>query len=218
MKSVGNLTDFVRSHMLEPFDVAPRIQALIAHFDDLNRAHQAVLKAQRQVELLTPLVADCDRHGALVRELDDLRRCREALQHVFRAPEAGTAATSASRNSTDERERLDGHVKRLEARRDRPASAGSATSTARSATTAAIGWNRSPPRSSARSRSVIGAGSGRSATSSLSPQRRAPCTGRGVVHGAAQVAGGTRRRRPGTATPMLENQEREHEFAFRKRP
>ena len=25
MKSVGNLTDFVRSHMLEPFDVAPRI-------------------------------------------------------------------------------------------------------------------------------------------------------------------------------------------------
>ena len=26
MKSVGNLTDFVRSHMLEPFDVAPRIQ------------------------------------------------------------------------------------------------------------------------------------------------------------------------------------------------
>jgi uncharacterized protein YPO0396 len=62
MKSVGNLTDFVRSHMLEPFDVAPRVQALIAHFDDLNRAHQAVLKAQQQVELLTPLVADCGRH------------------------------------------------------------------------------------------------------------------------------------------------------------
>lgn len=55
MKSVGNLTDFVRSHMLEPFDVAPRITALIAHFDDLNRAHEAVLKAKRQVDLLTPL-------------------------------------------------------------------------------------------------------------------------------------------------------------------
>ena len=67
MKSVGNLTDFVRSHMLEPFDVAPRIGALIAHFDDLNRAHEAVLKAKRQVELLTPLVADCERHAALGR-------------------------------------------------------------------------------------------------------------------------------------------------------
>ncbi len=62
MKSVGNLTEFVRNHMLEPFDVMPRITALIAHFDDLNRAHEAVLKAKRQIELLTPLVADCDRH------------------------------------------------------------------------------------------------------------------------------------------------------------
>ena len=56
MKSVGNLTGFVRNHMLEPFDVVPRITALITHFDDLNRAHEAVLKAKRQIELLTPLV------------------------------------------------------------------------------------------------------------------------------------------------------------------
>jgi uncharacterized protein YPO0396 len=83
MKSVGNLTDFVRSHMLEPFDVAPRIQALIGHFDDLNRAHQAVLKAQQQVELLTPLVADCSRHGVLVAEVDALRACRENLRAYF---------------------------------------------------------------------------------------------------------------------------------------
>ena len=37
MKSVGNLTEFVREHMLEPFPVQVRIDALIAHFDDLNR-------------------------------------------------------------------------------------------------------------------------------------------------------------------------------------
>jgi uncharacterized protein YPO0396 len=80
MKSVGNLTDFVRHHMLEPFDVAPRILALIAHFDDLNRAHEAVLKAKQQVELLSPLVADCDRHAALLAATDELRACREGLQ------------------------------------------------------------------------------------------------------------------------------------------
>ena len=73
MKSVGNLTDFVRNHMLEPFEVAPRIQALIDHFDDLNRAHEAVLKAKRQVELLTPLVDDSDRHTELGREIEALR-------------------------------------------------------------------------------------------------------------------------------------------------
>ena len=83
MKSVGNLTDFVRHHMLEPFDVAPRIAGLIAHFDDLNRAHEAVLKAKQQVELLSPLVADCDRHAELIAGTDELRACRDALKPHF---------------------------------------------------------------------------------------------------------------------------------------
>jgi uncharacterized protein YPO0396 len=83
MKSVGNLTDFVRGHMLEPFEVAPRIQALIAHFDDLSRAHDAVLKAKRQVELLAPMVGDCLRHAEQTGQLDELRACREALKPFF---------------------------------------------------------------------------------------------------------------------------------------
>jgi uncharacterized protein YPO0396 len=85
LKSVGNLTDFVRSHMLEPFDVAQRINALIAHFEDLNRAHEAVLKAKRQVEMLEPLAADCDRHRELAQGTDQLRSCREALRPWFAA-------------------------------------------------------------------------------------------------------------------------------------
>ncbi len=83
MKSVGNLTDFVREHMLEAFDVDTRISALIHHFDDLNRAHAAVLKAKDQVARLQPLVADCARHGELVAQVDDLRGAREALKAYF---------------------------------------------------------------------------------------------------------------------------------------
>lgn len=83
MKSVGNLTDFVRNHMLEPFDVEPRIAAFIAHFDDLNRAHSAVLKAKNQVEMLTPLVADCGRHQEQIDEIEKLRNCRDALKPYF---------------------------------------------------------------------------------------------------------------------------------------
>ena len=83
MKSVGNLTDFVRSHMLEPSDASARVDALIAHFDDLNRAHEAVLKAKRQAALLTPLTADCDRHAALAASSDALRACRDALRSYF---------------------------------------------------------------------------------------------------------------------------------------
>ncbi|MDP3673301.1 MAG: ATP-binding protein [Telluria sp.] len=83
MKSVGNLTDFVREHMLEAFPVEARIDALIAHFDDLNRAHEAVLKAKAQIEQLTPLTADCERHGELLRQVEQLRGCREALRPWF---------------------------------------------------------------------------------------------------------------------------------------
>ncbi|MGR9045504.1 MAG: ATP-binding protein [Gammaproteobacteria bacterium] len=85
MKSVGNLTDFVRGHMLEPFEVAPRIKALIDHFDDLNRAHEAVLKAKRQIGLLTPLIENCDRHADLSERVVRLRHCREALKPYFSA-------------------------------------------------------------------------------------------------------------------------------------
>lgn len=83
LKSVGNLTGFVRTHMLEPFEVVPRIDALIGHFDDLNRAHEAVLKAKDQVEMLEPLIADCDRHGELEQSVEQLRGCREALRPWF---------------------------------------------------------------------------------------------------------------------------------------
>lgn len=83
MKSVGNLTEFVRGHMLEPFDVGPRIHALIEHFDDLNRAHEAVLKARRQIESLTPLIGDCDQHQQQSDALAKLRGSREALTTYF---------------------------------------------------------------------------------------------------------------------------------------
>ena len=83
MKSVGNLTDFVRSHMLESFDVAPRLAALVSHFDDLNRAHTAVLKAQAQMALLQPLVADAERHAELSAAIELQRSAREALAAYF---------------------------------------------------------------------------------------------------------------------------------------
>lgn len=89
MKSVGNLTDFVREHMLEAFDVDTRISALIHHFDDLNRAHAAVLKAKDQVARLQPLVTDCARHTELTAQVDALRGARDALKAWFADLKAG---------------------------------------------------------------------------------------------------------------------------------
>lgn len=83
MKQVGNLTDFVRSHMLEPFDVAARRDRLLAHFDDLTRAHAAIQKAKRQIEMLTPLVEKHATYSELMDQSARDRACREGLGVYF---------------------------------------------------------------------------------------------------------------------------------------
>ncbi|MDD5461007.1 MAG: ATP-binding protein [Methylococcales bacterium] len=117
MKSVGNLTEFVRSHMLEPFEVASRITALIAHFDDLNRAHEAVLKAKRQVEMLTPLIVDCERHSMLVKDIEQLRQARDALRSYFSGLKLALLDKRLAALQEDW-ERQHAQVQRLESRRD----------------------------------------------------------------------------------------------------
>jgi uncharacterized protein YPO0396 len=83
MKSVGNLTDFVREHMLEPFDAAAAVSGIIAHFEDLTKAHEAVQRAKAQLAALEPLLADCDRHDVLRAEVMTLTAQREALRFYF---------------------------------------------------------------------------------------------------------------------------------------
>ena len=61
MKSVGNLNDFVRDHMLEPVDAQPRVKAIVDHFENLVKSHDAVRTATDQLSVLTPLIAAADR-------------------------------------------------------------------------------------------------------------------------------------------------------------
>ena len=117
MKSVGNLTDFVRSHMLEPSASAERVDALIAHFDDLNRAHEAVLKAKRQAALLTPLIASCDRHAELAESTAMLRACREALRSYFAFTKLDLLAVRIAQLDLDA-SREDAQMARLQESRD----------------------------------------------------------------------------------------------------
>jgi uncharacterized protein YPO0396 len=81
MKSVGNLNDFVRDHMLEPSDASDRVRDMIAHFDDLTKAHDAVKRAREQLELLEPIVDTSQKYDAAL--LD--RNGREAERAAARA-------------------------------------------------------------------------------------------------------------------------------------
>ncbi len=109
MKSVGNLTEFVRNHMLEAFAVEPRIDGLIAHFDDLNRAHAAVLKAKAQIHALEPLVADAERHGQVSETVESQRACRDALRPWF----AGLKSDLLQRRLENLAQELENHATRI---------------------------------------------------------------------------------------------------------
>lgn len=82
MKQVENITSFVRTNMLEDDDVAARIGNLIHHFDDLKKAHDAVLRAKDQIALLTPIR---DGSAALARlsAEDELARAQRDQLHPW---------------------------------------------------------------------------------------------------------------------------------------
>ena len=118
LKSVGNLTEFVREQMLEAFPVEPRVVALILHFDDLDGAHGAVLRAKDQIERLTPLVADCEEHAGLSAQVETLRGCREALRPWFAHRKAGLLEQRLA-HLDEERARLAARAASLVEQRDR---------------------------------------------------------------------------------------------------
>ncbi len=55
VKDIQSLNEFIRKHMLESQNWREKIQRLLTHFNDLSTAHQELLRARRQVELLLPV-------------------------------------------------------------------------------------------------------------------------------------------------------------------
>jgi uncharacterized protein YPO0396 len=85
LKSIHDLTDFVRNHMLEPTAVDDVLARLLGDFDNLNAAHDAVVKAERQISGLRPIVEQGRRYETERAELAALRGDRDALSPWFAA-------------------------------------------------------------------------------------------------------------------------------------
>ncbi|WP_053383035.1 ATP-binding protein [Leucobacter celer] len=79
MKAVGNLNDFVRSHMLEPVDASRRVTTIVDHFENLTRSHEAVQRATAQLAILDPLIAGADRYEEAARRKIEQEAERQAL-------------------------------------------------------------------------------------------------------------------------------------------
>jgi len=115
MKSVGNLNDFVRDHMLEPVDAASKVKKIVDHFENLVKAHDAVRTATDQLAILEPLVASADRYDAAAARhagLTDQRsavvpylaeRVRDVLAGEISARESEVADLESRRADIDRR-------------------------------------------------------------------------------------------------------------------
>ena len=113
MKAVGNLTDFVRAHMLEPFNAAKATADIVAHFEHLTSAHEAVQRAHAQLAALTPLLKDCDAYDGVAAEIAGLTAQREALRYYF-ADQKATLLERQLQILHGERTRLTLNRRRLE--------------------------------------------------------------------------------------------------------
>ncbi len=76
-----------------------------------------MLKAKRQVALLSPLVANGQQHAALALQVEELRKCREALTAYFASLKLGLLDKRLAGLAEDWR-RQDAQVRRAETQRD----------------------------------------------------------------------------------------------------
>lgn len=113
MKSVGNLTEFVRDHMLEPFDADRWTAEIVTHFDDLTKAHEAVQRAQAQLTGLNPMLEECTRYDRVEAEIAALTAQRRALRYYFADRKAAVLETLLA-ELTARRARLDARRGELE--------------------------------------------------------------------------------------------------------
>ncbi|MGE0217681.1 ATP-binding protein [Mycolicibacterium sp.] len=121
MKSVGNLNDFVRDHMLEPSDSSERVREIIGHFEDLTKAHDAVKRAREQLEALQPIADSAAKYDAALTERAglDLERAAvrlfvaelrsELLTGEIARLEADGAAVSSELDAAEAEQRRLGH-------------------------------------------------------------------------------------------------------------
>ena len=79
MKEVESLTDFMRSHMLDKYDMTPAINELILHFKVAEDAHKNFQKARLQTSILAPIESNYTLYINASKKINELE---EQLRNV----------------------------------------------------------------------------------------------------------------------------------------
>jgi uncharacterized protein YPO0396 len=83
IKEIGGLNDFVRRHMLERTESSEKIARLRETYQNLTRAHDAIVRAEAQLERLEPLLQEAEQYQQLMVRIGEAERCAEAIPFFF---------------------------------------------------------------------------------------------------------------------------------------
>ncbi|HLY26460.1 MAG TPA: ATP-binding protein, partial [Aggregatilineales bacterium] len=83
IKEIGSLNQFIRAHMLEETNAEEQIERLRDNYLNLTLAHEAIVKAERQQALLSPIVQDGEKYDELTAQIDEVRAAEEVIPLYF---------------------------------------------------------------------------------------------------------------------------------------
>lgn len=101
MKAVSSLTAFVREQMLEKTDIQEQIKALLKRFEDLKRAHEAVVNAREQYGHLKPLVEAAVKYGEVTEEIERIEYLLDIAPLWFAEKKLGLLALAMAQIQKD---------------------------------------------------------------------------------------------------------------------
>jgi uncharacterized protein YPO0396 len=81
MKTIGDLDDFIRNHMLEQSKARSSIDGLLRNYDNLRSAHETVERTRKKRDLLKPLVQEGSDYKATRQSLDNMSLMIQALPY-----------------------------------------------------------------------------------------------------------------------------------------
>lgn len=117
MKTIGDLDDFIRSHMLERTKAKDSVEGLLRNYDNLRSAHDSIARARLQREALLPLGVEAAEHATLSASLEELSAMLDGLPYWAISLELPLLRAEAERLERDletaaaELARCDGELK-----------------------------------------------------------------------------------------------------------
>ncbi|MEC8557310.1 MAG: SbcC/MukB-like Walker B domain-containing protein [Planctomycetota bacterium] len=84
VKDIQSLNRFIRDHMLEGKPWKDRIESLLSHFLQLSQAHQSLVRARRQIELLEPIETAAEKLEKLNAEQSLYQQQLDATDSYFK--------------------------------------------------------------------------------------------------------------------------------------